>query len=85
MLPEPHDRISWPLLGGVIAGIVVFLLILDLSVLLRFWVEEPLAQLARWLSLALIIALVTDLLFMVLIAGMEWLFSILLNRELEYN
>ena len=85
MLPEPHDRISWPLLGGVIAGIVAFLLILDLSVLLSFWVEGPLAQLAHWLSLALIIALVTDLLFMALIAGMEWLFSILLNRELEYN
>ena len=85
MLPESHDRISWPLLGGVIAGIVAFLLILDLSVLLSFWVEGPLAQLAHWLSLALIIALVTDLLFMALIAGMEWLFSILLNRELEYN
>ncbi|HEC22959.1 MAG TPA: hypothetical protein ENI95_08590 [Chloroflexi bacterium] len=85
MLPEPHDRISWPLLGGTIAAIVIFLLVLDLNILLQTWVQGPLAQLARWVSLALLIALTIDVICMMLIAGMEWLFSRILNRELEYR
>jgi hypothetical protein len=85
MLPEEHDRINWWLLIGVVAGITIALLLLDLNILIQAWLEGPLAQLARWLSLALIMVVVIDLICMGLMAGAEALFSRLLNREVEYH
>jgi hypothetical protein len=85
MLPEEHDRINWWLLIGVVAGITVALLLLDLNILIQAWLEGPLAQLARWLSLALIMVLAIDLICMGLMAGAEALFSRLLNREIVYH
>jgi len=85
MLPEPHDRINWWLLIGVFAGFLIFLAVLDLGILIQAWVEGPMAALARWLSLALGMALVIDLLMMGVIALAEWIFSRVLDRELEYH
>lgn len=85
MLPEEHDRISWWLFVGAAAAITAALLVLDLSILLQAWLEGPLAQVARWLSFALVAALVIDLFMMALIALAEAVFSRLLGRELEYK
>lgn len=85
MLPEPHDAINWWLILGTAAGITVFLLVLDLSILLQAALDGPLARMGEWVSLALVISLLLDLLVMGLIAGAEWLFGIVLNRELEYH
>ena len=85
MLPEQHDRINWWLPAGVVAVVTVFLLVLDLSILLRAWVEGPLTRLAEWLSFAFVMALGIDLFMMAVIAGAEALFSRLLDRELEYR
>lgn len=85
MLPEPHDEINWWLPVGVIAGIFVFLWVLDLKILIVAGLEGPLARLSQWLSLALAISLALDLFMMGVIALFELLFSRLLNRELEYK
>ncbi|GAB4473726.1 MAG: hypothetical protein Kow00124_12950 [Anaerolineae bacterium] len=85
MLPEAHDRINWWLLVGVFAGLLIFLWVLDLNVLIRALLEGPLARIGGWLSLALSLALGIDLLMMALIAFSEWLFSRLLDREIEYK
>ncbi len=85
MLPEEHDRINWWLFVGAAGAITVVLLALDLSILLQAWLEGPLAQVARWLSFALVAALAIDLFMMALIALAEAIFSRLLGRELEYH
>lgn len=85
MLPEPHDEINWWLIGGIMAGIVVILLVLDLSILLLAGLEGPLADVAKWTSLALLMTLSIDLIGMGLIFTMEVLFSRLLGRRLEYQ
>ncbi len=85
MLPEPHDVINWWLLGGIAAGLLIFLWILDLQVLIVAGLEGPFAQLGRWMGFALAMALVIDLLVMGLISIIEIFFSRLLNRELEYQ
>jgi len=85
MLPEPHDEINWWIFLGLFAGVVVFLLVLDLSILITAGLEGPLARLSQWVSLALLLAFGLDLCVMGLIAFSEWLFSRLLNRELEYR
>lgn len=85
MLPEPHDEINWWLIIGPVAGIAVFLLILDLGILLRAWLEGPLAKLSGWVSFALVLALVVDLIVMGLIALLELIFSRVLNRDVEYQ
>lgn len=85
MLPEQHDRINWWLPAGVVVVVTVVLLVLDLSILLRAWVEGPLTRLAEWLSFAFVMALGIDLFMMALISGAEALFSRLLGRELEYR
>jgi hypothetical protein len=85
MLPEPHDEVNWWMLGGVVVAIFIFLWVLDLRILIEAGLEGPLAQLARWLSLVLVMALVLDLVGMGLIAAAEALFSRLLGRELEYR
>ncbi len=85
MLPEEHDRINWWLFVGAAGAITAVLLVLDLSILLQAWLEGPLAQVARWLSLALVAALAIDLFMMALIALAEAIFSRLLGRELEYH
>ncbi len=85
MLPEEHDRINWWLFVGAAGAITAVLLVLDLSILLQAWLEGPLAQVARWLSLALVAALAIDLFMMALIALAEAVFSRLLGRELEYH
>lgn len=85
MLPEEHDRINWWLPAGVVVVVTVVLLVLDLSILLRAWVEGPLTRLAEWLSFAFVMALGIDLFMMALISGAEALFSRLLGRELEYR
>jgi hypothetical protein len=85
MLPESHDRINWWLPAGVVAAITVFLLLLDLNILLKAWLEGPMARLASWLSFALVSALVIDLVMMGVITLAEIIFSRLLNRELEYR
>ncbi len=85
MLPEPHDEINWWLIIVPAVGITVFLLVLDLSILLLAWLEGPLARLAGWVSFALVMALVIDLIVMALIALMELIFSRVLNRDVEYQ
>ena len=85
MLPEPHDEINWWLIGGVVGGIAIFLLVLDLGIVLQAGLEGPLAQLGKWTGLALVMTLTIDLFGMVLISVMEFLFSRLLGRELEYQ
>jgi hypothetical protein len=37
MLPEPHDEINWWMIIGPVAGITVFLLVLDLGILIQAW------------------------------------------------
>jgi hypothetical protein len=66
-------------------GITVFLLVLDLSILLLAWLEGPLARLAGWVSFALVLALVVDLIVMGIIALLELIFSRVLNRDVEYQ
>lgn len=85
MLPEAHDRISWPLLGGVLVGIVVVLLVLDLGILLQAGLNGPLADLARSMSLALSLSLLIDWLVMLMITITEWVFGRFFNREVEYR
>lgn len=85
MLPEEHDRINWWMLGGAAAGVLAFLWILDLSILIQAGLEGPLAQMARWMSLALVIAIGVDLLVMALVATLELIFSRVLGRDLEYG
>ncbi len=81
MMPEEHDRISWWLLFGVLAALLIFLSILDLGILIQAGLEGPFAAVGRWLSLALLISLVLDLLAMGLIALLEAFFSRALRRE----
>lgn len=85
MMPEEHDRINWWILLGVAVGVSAILLLLDLSILLKVWVEGPLAQMGRWLSFAFVVALGIDLFMMAVIALAEAIFSRLLKRELEYR
>jgi hypothetical protein len=85
MLPEAHDEINWWLILGVVAGVFVVLLLLDLSIIIQFWLDGPLAQVAEWLALALVTALVIDLLVMGIIAATEEIASRILDREVEYD
>ncbi len=85
MLPEEHDQINWWLLGGVLVGVVVVLLVLDLGILLQAGLNGPLADLARMMSLALTLSLAIDLFVMALISLTEWIFGRFLNREVEYR
>lgn len=85
MMPEEHDRINWWILLGIAVGVSAILLLLDLSILLKVWVEGPLTQMARWLSFAFVVALGIDLFMMAVIATAEAVFSRLLKRELEYR
>jgi hypothetical protein len=63
----------------------VVLLLLDLSIIIQFWLDGPLAQVAEWLALALVTALVIDLLVMGIIAATEEIASRILDREVEYD
>jgi len=85
MLPEAHDRISWWLLGGVLVGIVIILLVLDLGILLQAGLNGPFADLARSMSLALTLSLLIDWLVMLLITITEWVYGRFFNREVEYR
>jgi hypothetical protein len=85
MMPEEHDAINWWMIAGALAAVTVFLLILDLGILLQAGLEGPFAQIARWLSLAFIIALAIDFLMMAIIWLLEVIFGRVLGRELEYS
>jgi hypothetical protein len=85
MMPEEHDRISWWLFAAVVGGLLIFLWILDLGILIQAGLEGPFAALGRWLSLALVISLVLDLLVMGLISLLEAFFSRVLRREPDYD
>lgn len=85
MLPEPHDRINWWIPVWILAGLGVFLFVLDLSILIMAGLEGPMATFARALSAALLTALLTDLFMMGVLWLAELIFSRVLNRELEYG
>ena len=85
MMPEEHDRISWLPIVGLLVGLVVVLLVLDLGILVLAGLNGPLAQLAASMSLALILSLCIDWLVMGMIWVMERVLGRLLNREVEYK
>ena len=85
MLPEEHDQISWLVLVVPFVVLTVSLFLLQLGVVARAILDGPLADLARLLSLALIMALVIDLFFMAVIAILEAVLGRLLGREVEYK
>ncbi len=85
MLPEEHDEINWWLLGGVFAGMLAFLLILDLGILVEAFLEGPFTWLGEFLSLALGIAMFIDLSVIALLALTEWIFKEFFDREVEYR
>jgi hypothetical protein len=85
MLPEEHDRIFWIPIVGVLIGLVVLLLVLDLGILVWAGLDGPLAQLAASMSLALILSLCIDWLVMGLIWVLERVLGHVLNREVEYK
>ncbi len=85
MFPEEHDRINWWLPAGVFAAFIAFLVILDLGVILKAWVEGPVAIIGRWLSIALLITLLLDLFVMGLVALLEAIFERITGNEVIYK
>jgi hypothetical protein len=85
MFPEIHDRFNLWIFAGFAAVVVAFLLLLDLSILLWAIMDGPLAEIARFTSFALSMALVIDLFVMVVIWGLERAFSRVGGREVEYR
>ncbi|NDJ52924.1 MAG: hypothetical protein GYB68_07565, partial [Chloroflexi bacterium] len=85
MLPEQHDEITWWYLLVPLPVIIIPLLILDLGVLVDALLDGPVTALGTWISTALVTVFVIDLFFWVFIALLEWLFSLILNREVEYG
>lgn len=85
MLPEEHDEINWLVLGGVLVGIAIVFFVLDLGILVQASLEGFVAQIARWLSMAIVMALVIDVAVAILIALVEELLGRILDREVEYR
>jgi hypothetical protein len=85
MLPEEHDEINWLVLAGALVGIAAVLFVLDLGILVQASLEGFMLQLARWLSMAIVMALIIDVIVAVFIVLAEELFGRLLNREVEYR
>lgn len=85
MFPEEHDRINWWLLAGIFGTFIAFLLILDLGVILKAWVEGPVAVIGRWLSIALGITLLLDLFVMGLVSLLEMIFERITSNEVIYK
>jgi hypothetical protein len=85
MLPEEHDRINWWIIVGPVAGLIVFLLVLDLGILVQAWLEGPFTALTEAVSFALITALVIDFFMWGVLSLVELFFSRVLDRELEYS
>jgi hypothetical protein len=84
MLPSTSDRRSWLIVGGTIVAVALVMFLLDLGSMVEAAVEGPLAQVARWLSLAFISAVLIDVFFVVLIALLETILGRVVGRQIEY-
>jgi hypothetical protein len=85
MLPSASDRRNWLIVGGAIVAIALVMFLLDLGSLVQAGIEGPLAQIARWLSLAFISAALIDVFFAALIALLEAILGRVVGREIEYK
>ncbi|MCC6905954.1 MAG: hypothetical protein IT326_08940 [Anaerolineae bacterium] len=85
MLPEHDDTINWWYLIGIAAGLVAILLVLDLGILLNAWLDGPFTLMLDWISAALVMVYLTNLLATGLLQLLETIMSRIFNRELEYD
>ncbi|MGF1506614.1 MAG: hypothetical protein ACFB51_15995, partial [Anaerolineae bacterium] len=85
MLPEEHDEINWWIIVAPAAGLIVFLLVLDLGILVQAWLEGPFTLLTEAVAFALWMSLGIDAFMWALLSVAEFIFSRILQRELEYN
>ena len=85
MMPSPSDRRAWPLLGVVIGTMVGLLLIFDAQDVLVRGVIAPLSQVAVYVTLAFVMTIAVNLLFVVVIVGLEVVFGRISGRRVNYS
>ena len=87
MMPSPSDRRAWPMLGVVIGTTVVILLGLEqlgTTGLLEHTLA-PLATVCVYITLAFVLTILVDILFIIVIWLMELIFGRLSGRRINYS
>lgn len=85
MMPSPSDRRAWPLLGVVIATAVVLLLLVGQGDALLHQVVSPLSSIAVYVTLAFVLTLMVNVLFVVIIFLLEATLGRLSGRRVNYS
>ncbi len=85
MMPSPSDRRAWPMLLVVVATVVITLVAFDQQRALISQVIVPLSRVSVYISLAFIVTIVVDLIFIVIILLIELIFGRLLQKRMTYS
>lgn len=73
MMPSPADRRAWPAFLLTMLGLVIILAILGVGDIVIAGLAQPAATVFGYLGIAFSMAIAVDILFMLLIAAVEWL------------
>ena len=85
MMPSPSDRRAWPMLGVVIGTAVVVLLIFGQTGALLDQMVAPFASICVYVTLAFVLTILVDILFIIVIWLMELIFGRLSGRRINYS
>lgn len=84
MMPSTADRQSWPIVGLGLAAVVGVMLLMDLSNLVVYGLEQMTAA-AEALTVAFVTAVSVDIVFLLIIAILESVLSRVVGRAIEYR
>ena len=85
MMPSPSDREAWPLFITIMLVIVVLLYFLGFQELLWLGLVGPIATVFSYITVAFGITITVDLIFMILIGGIEWLIGRVRGVYIDYS
>ena len=85
MMPSASDRRAWPTFFLILGGIFAAIYLLGLADVIFTGLLPPATAFFSYLALAFSLTILVNLLFMLLIGGLEWLMSQLRGAEVVYR